>query len=229
MSSFRARQDRIIAKRIAMIGKTMRAILLVCLGLLAATPVGAENPAPYSGTKVIETGTPFAAFVDKLTAAVSANKMGIVAQACADCGAKSIGVAIPGNRVIMVYRPDFAVRMLKASVASGIEAPLRLYVTERPDSPTAFPATFLAPTRLPPSMRWARSSTSSSPRSSPTLQSRDPRHVRRRSFSSDRTAFAIDGGLGRCRRSHCFSVGNQRQAGGPCLTSAPLGHIEGFA
>ncbi len=111
----------------------MRAILLVCLGLLAATPVGAENPAPYSGTKVIETGTPFAAFVDKLTAAVSANKMGIVAQACADCGAKSIGVAIPGNRVIMVYRPDFAVRMLKASVASGIEAPLRLYVTERPD------------------------------------------------------------------------------------------------
>ncbi len=133
MSSFRARQDRIIAKRIAMIGKTMRAILLVCLGLLAATPVGAENPAPYSGTKVIETGTPFAAFVDKLTAAVSANKMGIVAQACADCSAKSIGVAIPGNRVIMVYRPDFAVRMLKASVASGIEAPLRLYVTERPD------------------------------------------------------------------------------------------------
>ena len=111
----------------------MRAILFVCLGLLAATPVGAENPAPYSGTKVIETGSPFAAFVGKLTQAVSANKMGLVAQACADCGAKSIGVAIPGNRVIMIYRPDFAVRMLKASVAAGIEAPLRLYVTERPD------------------------------------------------------------------------------------------------
>ena len=111
----------------------MRAILLVFLGLLAATPVAAENPAPYSGTKVVETGIPFAAFVSKLTAAVSANKMGIVAQACADCGAKSIGVAIPGNRVIMIYRPDFAVRMLKASVEAGIEAPLRLYVTERPD------------------------------------------------------------------------------------------------
>jgi uncharacterized protein (DUF302 family) len=111
----------------------MRAILFVCLGLMAATPVAAENPTPYSGTKVIETGSPFAAFVKKLTAAVSANKMGLVAQACADCGAKSIGVAIPGNRVIMIYRPDFAVRMLEASVASGIEAPLRLYVTERPD------------------------------------------------------------------------------------------------
>ena len=33
----------------------------------------------------------------------------------------------------MIYRPDFAVRMLKASEAAGIEAPLRLYVTERPD------------------------------------------------------------------------------------------------
>ena len=59
--------------------------------------------------------------------------MGIVAQACADCGANAIGVTIPGNRVIMVFRPDFAVRMLDASVAAGIEAPLRLYVTERPD------------------------------------------------------------------------------------------------
>ena len=56
--------------------------------------------------------------------------MGIVGQACADCGAKSIGKSIPGNRVIMIFRPDFAVRMLAASAAAGIEAPLRLYVTE---------------------------------------------------------------------------------------------------
>ena len=33
----------------------------------------------------------------------------------------------------MVFRPDYAVRMLKASEAAGIEAPLRLYLTERPD------------------------------------------------------------------------------------------------
>ena len=30
----------------------------------------------------------------------------------------------------MVYRNDFAVRMLAASVAAGIEAPLRFYFTE---------------------------------------------------------------------------------------------------
>lgn len=33
----------------------------------------------------------------------------------------------------MVFRNDYAVRMLEASVAAGIEAPLRIYVTENAD------------------------------------------------------------------------------------------------
>ena len=111
----------------------MRWVLVCCAVLWLALPARAENPIPYSGTRVIETGQPFKGFVDKLIGAIRANRMGIVAQACADCGAKAIGVTIPGNRVIMIFRPDFAVRMLKASEAAGIEAPLRLYVTERPD------------------------------------------------------------------------------------------------
>ena len=60
--------------------------------------------------------------------------MGIVGEACATCGAANIGVTIPGNRVVMIFNPHFAVRMLKASEASGIEAPLRLYVTENKDN-----------------------------------------------------------------------------------------------
>ncbi len=111
----------------------MRLILLGCLMVLLALPVKAENPTPYSGTKVIETGQPFDAFIEKLTAAIKANKMGIVGNACATCGAKKIGVTIPGNRVIMIFNPHFAVRMLKASEAAGIEAPVRLYVTEQPN------------------------------------------------------------------------------------------------
>ena len=111
----------------------MRLILLGCLMVLLALPVKAENPTPYSGTKVIETGQPFDAFINKLTAAIKANKMGIVGTACATCGAKKIGVTIPGNRVIMIFNPHFAVRMLKASEAAGIEAPVRLYVTEQPN------------------------------------------------------------------------------------------------
>jgi len=111
----------------------MRFTLFVMFFVLLALPVRAENPTPYSGTKVIETGQPFDAFIKKLTAAIKANKMGIVGNACATCGAKSIGVTIPGNRVMMIFNPHFAVRMLKASEASGIEAPLRLYVTEQPN------------------------------------------------------------------------------------------------
>jgi len=105
--------------------------ILFVLMIAAAVPAAAENPAPYPGMRQIDTKTPFAAYVKKLTAAIGANKMGIVAHACATCGARNIGVTIPGNNVIMIYHPKFAVRMLKASIAAGIEAPLRLYVTEQ--------------------------------------------------------------------------------------------------
>jgi len=111
----------------------MRLVMFFLVVTLMAWPVKAENPTPYSGTKVIETGQPFGAFIEKLTAAIKANKMGIVGNACATCGAKNIGVTIPGNRVIMIFNPHFAVRMLKASEAAGIEAPVRLYVTEQPN------------------------------------------------------------------------------------------------
>ncbi len=111
----------------------MRVFLDCCLGLLLALPVRAENPAPYSGMRTVETGQPFAAYVGKLKKAVGRNKMGIVAHACATCGAKAIGVTIAGNHVVMIFHPRFAVRMLKASIAAGIEAPLRLYLTENAD------------------------------------------------------------------------------------------------
>ncbi len=111
----------------------MRIFLVCCLGLLLALPVRAENPNPYSGMRSVETNRPFAAYVERLKAAVRANRMGIVAHACATCGAKAIGVTIPGNHVVMIFHPRFAVRMLKASIAAGIEAPLRLYLTEDAD------------------------------------------------------------------------------------------------
>ena len=111
----------------------MRVIVIALLIGLFATTAHAENQTPYSGTVVLETSQPFAAYLKKLRAAITANKLGIVAQACATCGAEAIGVTIPGNRVIMVFAPNFAVRMLNASEAAGIEAPLRLYVAEQAD------------------------------------------------------------------------------------------------
>ncbi len=112
----------------------MRILTVFVLAALAlADPVRAENPTPHSGTQAMDTGKPYGAYVKNLLAAIKGNKMGVVAHACATCGAKNIGVTIPGNEVIMIFHPRFAVRMLKASVPAGMEAPLRLYVTENKD------------------------------------------------------------------------------------------------
>jgi len=76
----------------------------------------------------------YQALIKRLDQAVKDNKMGLVTQASATLGAKkALNKTIPGNMVVGVYRPDFAVRMLEASVPAGIEAPLRLYVTEQSD------------------------------------------------------------------------------------------------
>jgi uncharacterized protein (DUF302 family) len=68
-----------------------------------------------------------------LQQAIAGEKMGLVCHANAQAGAASRGVKIPGNQVLMVFRPDFAIRMLKANVEAGIEAPIRIYIYENPD------------------------------------------------------------------------------------------------
>lgn len=100
---------------------------------LFVMPAQAGNPTPYPGTKIVKSGHSYQALTGRLMKAIRKNKMGIVARASATMGAKSIGVTIAGNMVIMIFRPDFAVRMLKASVPAGIEAPIRFYVTEDAD------------------------------------------------------------------------------------------------
>ncbi|MCK7613776.1 DUF302 domain-containing protein [Roseibium sediminicola] len=85
------------------------------------------------GWQVVPTDKAFQALVEDLKAAVKADKMGLITQASASAGAKGRGLTIPGNMVIGVYRNDYAVRMLEASVAAGIEAPIRFYVTDNGD------------------------------------------------------------------------------------------------
>ena len=85
---------------------------------------------PDPGFRVIETTHGFADLVKRLSRAVKDNGMFVVTRASASKGASSRGLTIAGNMVIGVYRNDFAVRMLEASVPAGIEAPLVFYVTE---------------------------------------------------------------------------------------------------
>ena len=48
----------------------MQTIILFILLALLAAPAWAGRPAPYSGTKVIDTGQPFVAYVKKHTAGI---------------------------------------------------------------------------------------------------------------------------------------------------------------
>lgn len=66
----------------------------------------------------------------RLNDSIKSNGMLRVTAASASAGAKGRGIIIPGNRIVGVYRNDFAIRMLEASLAAGIEAPIRFYVTE---------------------------------------------------------------------------------------------------
>lgn len=111
--------------------KAVRFVLFsVLLLAFAANNAGAQSAAPLPGTHTVVSAYGFDALATRLEQAIEANKMGLVAQASASRGAAARGVKIRGNLVLMVFRNDYAVRMLKASVPAGIEAPLRLYVTE---------------------------------------------------------------------------------------------------
>lgn len=102
--------------------------------LIASTfSVAASDLDGRSGWRVVETDITFNNLVDRVKASVKTQKMGLVTQASASAGAKGQGITIPGNRIMGVYRNDYARRMLKASIAAGIEAPIRFYVTENAD------------------------------------------------------------------------------------------------
>ena len=104
-------------------------IVLLCA--LYSPPVGAYET--LAGRVKLTTRTPFASFATALQQAIAHHKMGLVCHANAQAGAATLGQTIPGNQVLMLYRPDFAIRMLHANVEAGFEAPVRLYIYENPD------------------------------------------------------------------------------------------------
>jgi uncharacterized protein (DUF302 family) len=100
--------------------------LFVCLALFSQP----GHASGKNGLIVREMGVAWTEAWPKLQTAITKNRMGVVSRASASSGAKSRAITIPGNMVIGVFRNDFAVRMLAASIEAGIEAPLRFYLTE---------------------------------------------------------------------------------------------------
>jgi uncharacterized protein (DUF302 family) len=108
------------------------AVLFLTAAMLPAS-VWAGNLAPRPGWEIIATPHAYGDLVMRLTDAIKAEKMGLVNSASASDGARNQGITIPGNRVVGVFRNDYARRMVDASLAAGIEAPIRIYVTENED------------------------------------------------------------------------------------------------
>jgi len=98
---------------------------VLCMGSAFA----AQTSHGYPGTRTYVTHYPYAVLLKRLQHSIKAHHMGLLSIASASHGAALRGITIPGNAVLMVFRNDFAVRMLKDSVAAGMEAPLRIYVT----------------------------------------------------------------------------------------------------
>jgi uncharacterized protein (DUF302 family) len=106
---------------------------LAGIAAVTATGVSFAQDAGPPGSRTLPSRHAFETLVTRLEASIDKQQMGLVAQASASRGAAGRGLKIPGNAVLMVFRNDYAVRMLQASIAAGIEAPLRLYVTENAD------------------------------------------------------------------------------------------------
>src|SRR3989338_3951797 len=90
--------------------------------------------------------TPFRQVAEALEKAIGEQKMALVCHANAQRGAAARGVTIKGNQVLMVFRNDFAVRLLGADPAAGFEAPIRIYVYENADGTAT--VTYLRPSAV---------------------------------------------------------------------------------
>jgi uncharacterized protein (DUF302 family) len=97
--------------------------LLAALLLALASAAHAQTaalPSPYGFDETLA----------RVERAVDGNDMFKVATASASRAAASLGIAMPGDAVVLVFRNDFARRILAADPAAGIEAPLPIHISE---------------------------------------------------------------------------------------------------
>ncbi len=128
------------------IGARAAIVALTALGWLTAVPGHAQDTRITAVSRA-----PFQKVAEALERAIAEEKMGLVCHANAQRGAAGRGVTIKGNQVLMVFRPDFAIRLLAADPRAGFEAPIRIYVYENADGTATVsylpPSALLAPYR----------------------------------------------------------------------------------
>ncbi len=122
-----------------MLNRTVRQ-LSICTLLAAAMlltiqlPQAAADMSSRPGWVVVPTRHTYEVLTNRVQEAAGNQNIGVVAAASATVGIKKLlEKDVPGNVVIGLYHPRFAIRMLEASVAAGIEAPIRVYITQNSD------------------------------------------------------------------------------------------------
>ncbi|KUP92329.1 hypothetical protein [Tritonibacter horizontis] len=106
-----------------------------CLSVSALAPAWGGDLGPRPGWVVEHSTKDYATLLGDLKAAVRSHGMGVVTEAGPTEAARARGITLPGNRVVGVFRNDFAVDILALSTAAMIEAPIRFYVTEADAGP----------------------------------------------------------------------------------------------
>jgi uncharacterized protein (DUF302 family) len=111
----------------------LAALLALAAPLLAFPALAQSVVTEREGWRVDTTDKDYATLLSDLKEAVKAEGMGLVTEAGPTEVAASRGETIPGNRVVGVFRNDFAVTIIRAVPAAMIEAPIRFMVMEEPD------------------------------------------------------------------------------------------------
>jgi uncharacterized protein (DUF302 family) len=127
---------------------TIRRALPLLAAAALALALDVPSASAQAGRVTLVSRSPFAKVAQALEQAIADHRMGLVCHANAQAGAASRGVSIKGNQVMMVFRNDFAVRLLAADPRAGFEAPIRIYLVENEDGTATV-------TYLPPSVLFA--------------------------------------------------------------------------
>jgi len=67
---------------------------------------------------------------EKLTAAIAAYPMGLVAHINGQANCAKKGVTVPADQILEVFRPDYAVKVWAAEKSAGFDIPLRIHLYE---------------------------------------------------------------------------------------------------
>lgn len=73
---------------------------------------------------------PVEAVIERLTAAVAAVPMGLVAHINGQANCAKKGIEVPADQILEIFRPDFAVKVWSADKRAGLDIPIRIHVCE---------------------------------------------------------------------------------------------------